>query len=203
MRPAALLAAAALVQSSLADTCDWPQDGVVMGGADVVAYFSLLPGAPGVKGSSEHAADFEGYTFWFVSAANRATFLSDPNKYVPAWGGFCAWGIAREGTDSNPSPQAQPGWPWDGKHMGPPCGPTDGWKIIDGRLFCAIDRRYIESFAFLGEQGIADGDMRWSAWYGGQNRGPLNTGCFGPPRCIHKYNDCLEPGKSFPARTRH
>jgi hypothetical protein len=46
----------------------------------------------------------------FYPQTNANTFVANPEKYVPAYGGFCAWGIAREGTDGNPSPAAEPNW---------------------------------------------------------------------------------------------
>ena len=81
----------------------------VLGGYDMVAYFSLPntpPGASspsGVLGSALHSlnistVDISGgaaqprplgqYEFWFASAANKATFAADPWKYAPKYGGF-------------------------------------------------------------------------------------------------------------------
>lgn len=66
-------------------------------GFDVVAYFSLQAGAPGVQGVQAHAANLTttqpdgskaDYEFWFSSAANKAAFAADPWRYAPAWGGF-------------------------------------------------------------------------------------------------------------------
>lgn len=68
--------------------CSDCEEGVVMGGYDVVQYFSLSPGQAGVKGSQSYSTEFEGYTFWFHNEANLATFKQNSLKYVPAWGGF-------------------------------------------------------------------------------------------------------------------
>jgi len=64
------------------------EEGAVMGGYDTVQMFKSQAGSQGVKGSSSHTATYEGYTFWFSSASNLATFQDDPQKYVPAYGGF-------------------------------------------------------------------------------------------------------------------
>jgi len=64
------------------------EENVVMGGYDTVQMFKSQAGAQGVKGSSSHVAKHQGYTFWFSSADNLATFQDDPQKYVPAYGGF-------------------------------------------------------------------------------------------------------------------
>jgi hypothetical protein len=83
---------------------------------------------------------YGGYTFWFMNSSNAAVFSTNPPRYMPAWGGFCAWGISREGTDGNPSIDAEPGWPWTTQHLGPPCNPHDGWAVINDRLYCCINR---------------------------------------------------------------
>jgi YHS domain-containing protein len=65
--------------------------GVILKGFDVVAYFK--EGKP-VKGSSAMASTYRGATYLFASAANKAEFEKDPAKYVPQYGGFCAYGVA-------------------------------------------------------------------------------------------------------------
>jgi YHS domain-containing protein len=63
-------------------------EGVVMGGADVVAYFSMSRGDRGILGSSDHEVTHQGYKYYFSNAENVDVFNSNPEKYVPAWGGF-------------------------------------------------------------------------------------------------------------------
>jgi YHS domain-containing protein len=63
-------------------------EGVVMGGADVVAYFSMSEGDRGILGSSDHQVSYRGYKFHFSNADNVDVFNSNPEKYMPAWGGF-------------------------------------------------------------------------------------------------------------------
>ena len=70
----------------------------VIGGYDVVAFFSLEPGARGVLGTPEFAHNFTSpdadgsprftHEFWFSSAANRDAFAADPWKYAPKNGGY-------------------------------------------------------------------------------------------------------------------
>lgn len=81
--------------------------------------------------------------------------------------------------------------------MGPPCGPKDGWIIIEGRLFCNINSDYAQRFANLGSQGVSDGDSRWAGWFGGQNSGPMNTGCYPGDTLQH----CMNGEKRFPNRS--
>lgn len=81
--------------------------------------------------------------------------------------------------------------------MGPPCGPKDGWIIIDERLYCNINSDYAQRFSNLGSQGVRDGDSRWSGWFGDQNSGPMNTGCYPGDTLQH----CMNGEKHFPDRT--
>jgi YHS domain-containing protein len=62
----------------------------------VVAYFSLKPGADGVLGSSDFAFVYQGYSYYFATAANLKLFAASPASYVPQWGGFCSYGVSSE-----------------------------------------------------------------------------------------------------------
>jgi len=84
---------------------------VMLAGADVVAYFTL---GRHVQGRSEHSSRHEGVTFRFDSAAHKALFDTDPPRYLPQFGGYCANGIVY-------------GIPWGGD--------ADTWRILDGRLY--------------------------------------------------------------------
>lgn len=65
--------------------------GVAIGGYDVVAYF--LDHAA-VRGSADHAATHQGATFHFVSEEHRAAFAASPSRYLPQYGGYCAYAAA-------------------------------------------------------------------------------------------------------------
>jgi YHS domain-containing protein len=64
--------------------------GVILKGCDAVAYFK--EGKP-VKGNPTIESAYQGATYLFASAANKADFDKDPAKYVPRYGGFCAYGV--------------------------------------------------------------------------------------------------------------
>lgn len=66
--------------------------GIAVEGYDVVAYF--VAGEP-QQGSSDHATEWGGATWYFASAENLALFRSDPERYAPRFGGYCAWAVAR------------------------------------------------------------------------------------------------------------
>ena len=86
-------------------------DGLAIHGYDVVAYFTK--GAP-TKGSEEYERTHEGATFRFASQEHLEQFAEEPAKFVPAYGGYCALGVA--------------GNYKDGMH-------PEAFEIVDGRLF--------------------------------------------------------------------
>lgn len=65
--------------------------GVALGGYDPVAYFDS--GKP-THGVDTISASYQGARYLFVSEAHRKTFLADPGKYLPEFGGFCAVGTS-------------------------------------------------------------------------------------------------------------
>lgn len=67
-------------------------------GYDVVAYFT--ENAP-VKGVKEHTVEHQGATWWFSTAENKEKFVADPAKYMPEYGGYCAYAVARKSTASS------------------------------------------------------------------------------------------------------
>jgi YHS domain-containing protein len=85
--------------------------GLALRGYDPVAYFT--DGKP-VIGDYTITAQHDGATYRFASEDHKALFLKDPAKYLPEYGGFCAFGTAK-------------GVKVDGD-------PTV-WKIVDNKLY--------------------------------------------------------------------
>ncbi len=74
--------------------------GLALRGFDPVAYFDT--GKP-TKGVDAISTTFNGARYLFATEAHRRTFLSDPTKYVPQFGGFCAVGTSfGEKVDADP-----------------------------------------------------------------------------------------------------
>ncbi len=70
-------------------------DGLALGGFDPVSYFPEGGGRP-LAGSTEFTARHGGALYRFASEENRAAFLESPARFEPAYGGWCAYGIAIE-----------------------------------------------------------------------------------------------------------
>ncbi len=64
-------------------------------GYDPVAYFSEGVAMPG---SSQFIAEHEGVIWRFRSAQNKRLFLNQPDKYMPQYGGFCAYARSEDYT---------------------------------------------------------------------------------------------------------
>lgn len=65
--------------------------GVGLAGFDPVSFFqreSPLNGSPMIR--AEHA----GATYLFATEESKATFLANPDRYAPQYGGFCAYGVS-------------------------------------------------------------------------------------------------------------
>lgn len=72
-------------------------DGLAIEGHDPVAYFTQNAA---VKGSSDISAMHEGAKYYFSSKENLQKFQSEPAKYLPAYGGYCAFAVSRGATAS-------------------------------------------------------------------------------------------------------
>ncbi len=63
---------------------------------DPVSYFPEGGSSPKV-GKSELSVMHEGVEYFFSNAANKSQFLSNPKKYEPTYGGWCARAMAAGG----------------------------------------------------------------------------------------------------------
>ncbi len=66
--------------------------GLAIEGYDPVSYFDLRP----VRGSAEITASHDGIRYRFASHDNRTLFLADPERYLPRYGGWCAFGMGMD-----------------------------------------------------------------------------------------------------------
>ena len=69
------------------------KSGIILDGYDVVTYFKK--NSP-QKGDAKFKTEFEGSTYLFASDENKQEFLKTPQKYVPAYGGWCAYAVAEK-----------------------------------------------------------------------------------------------------------
>ncbi len=111
-------------------------------GVDVVAYFSLLPGASAVKGKRKFSYVWKGTEWRFSNAENREKFIANPEDYAPQFGGYCAFATAHNFTTSI--------WP-------------DSWLIIDDKLYLNHNRTSAKKFRKSPEYYIEKASKNWPA----------------------------------------
>jgi YHS domain-containing protein len=120
-----------------ADPPVYQEDGVALGGTDPVAY--VTEERP-VQGEPAYSASYDGALWYFATAANRDLFLSDPSRYAPQYGGWCAYAAAK-GAKAPTDP--------------------DAWSVVDGKLYLnySLD---VRSRWLTGAGGyIAAADAAW------------------------------------------
>ena len=66
------------------------KNGLALEGYDVVSYFLNQP----LKGSSIFSYHFQELEWRFANQQNLDLFVNNPEKYVPQYGGYCAFGAA-------------------------------------------------------------------------------------------------------------
>lgn len=93
------------------------KNGLWVDGYDPVSYLTVNKA---VKGKSEISSTYKGATFYFSSATNRDLFKKDPEKYLPQYGGYCAYGIG----DHNEKVPVNP----------------ETFTVMDGKVFLFYNR---------------------------------------------------------------
>ncbi|NJL12307.1 MAG: YHS domain-containing protein [Microscillaceae bacterium] len=80
-------------------------------GYDPVAYFKA---GKALKGQAAYKTTWKGATWYFANAENLAAFKTQPEKYAPQYGGYCAYAVS-QGYTAKIDPEA--------------------WKIVKGKLY--------------------------------------------------------------------
>lgn len=77
------------------------KDGIAMQGYDPVTYFN---GSKPLKGTKSNTVKYNHVIYQFDSKENQATFLLNPERYLPEYGGWCAYamGAKAEKVDIDP-----------------------------------------------------------------------------------------------------
>ena len=111
--------------------------GVAFRANDVVA---LVTGLGIVPGQALHTHVHDGVAYYFASEESKNTFAAAPEKYMPQYGGYCAFGVAK-GKKLDGSPRFA--------------------DIVDGKLFvflnAAVYRAYEQDKAGV----IAQAEKNW------------------------------------------
>jgi hypothetical protein len=110
---------------------------VAIRGYDAVAYFT---DGKAIKGSIEFEYVFDNARWQFSSAAHRDMFATDPDHYMPQYGGFCAGAMVFGDL-----------WPAD----------PEAWTIVDGKLYMVASKRLLSQWKANFEANIRQADAHW------------------------------------------
>jgi len=90
------------ISSTYAQQIDYNiKKGFVANGYDVVAYFNN----EAIEGSKNFTVEFNGVKFKFFTQNNLDIFKISPHKYIPQYGGYCAYAIAEKGEKVSINPE--------------------------------------------------------------------------------------------------
>lgn len=112
--------------------------GVAIDGYDPVAYFTENRA---MKGSEEFSYEWLGTPWYFVSSKHRELFKSDPIRYAPQYGGYCAGEVVGGSVTIDIDPEA--------------------FKIIDGKLYLIYDKTNADDFEVNSAEYIPKADANW------------------------------------------
>lgn len=106
-------------------------------GYDLVGYFADNKAE---KGTGDHFVVRDGVIYLFESDAHKKLFEANPEKYLPQYGGWCAFGTAV------------------GKKI--PSDPL-AWKIVDGKLYLNLNEKVQTIWAKDLSAYIKKADVNW------------------------------------------
>ncbi len=96
--------------------------GAAVKGYDPVAYFT---DNKAVEGSSDFKSELKGGTYYFASKEHKDLFDADPAKYLPQFGGYCAYGVSiNKAVNIDPT----------------------AFQVIDGKLYLQYSKDILNKF---------------------------------------------------------
>lgn len=135
LRSAVLTAALSLPLLAHADAIT--QSTIGAGGYDLTTYFSSEKPA---RGNGHHVAIVDGVSYLFSSEDNKRAFEANPQKYLPAYGGYCAYGASV------------------GKKF---IADPDVYDVVDGKLYFNLDSKIRGLWSADVKGHIGKADANW------------------------------------------
>lgn len=111
---------------------------VALDGYDIVAYHTSGRAA---KGEKAIRTEEEGTFYHFISHRNMNLFKENPKAYLPAYGGYCAYGVAEDGDRNRVD--------------------INAWDIIAGRLYLFANQTKKTEFGYRSRDLIQSADVNW------------------------------------------
>jgi YHS domain-containing protein len=111
--------------------------GLAIEGYDPVAYFT--DNKP-VKGNPKIQSEYEGAKYCFASTEHKAAFDATPDKYAPAYGGYCGYAASIDRLS--------------------PVSP-DWFQIVDGKLILQHNKKAFDLFNKELKENVVKADQNW------------------------------------------
>jgi len=112
------------------------RDNIALGGYDAMSFHDGVP----LEGDPQYYFSYMGAVFYFASQDSRNRFISEPERYAPAYGGYCAWAVSK------------------GK-LAP--GDPEQWSVKDGRLYINFNKRIKKRWDRRANKFIDSADKKW------------------------------------------
>lgn len=106
-------------------------------GYDPVAYFTEKQAR---HGSGNHTYRYQDVAYIFASRDNLNVFKENPEKYIPQYGGFCAFAVAQ------------------GKRV---VADPNAWKIVDDKLYLNLNKKVQKIWEKKTREYIESADANW------------------------------------------
>ncbi|MDN2482814.1 YHS domain-containing (seleno)protein [Vibrio agarivorans] len=111
--------------------------GKAIKGYDPVAYFTQ--GKP-VKGDADFVYEWNDAKWYFASKQHLEAFMSNPEKYAPQYGGYCAWAVSNGYTAKID---------------------LNAWRIVDDKLYLNYNKSVQEKWQQDIAGNVAKADKNW------------------------------------------
>ena len=92
------------------------------------------------RGSGYFASTYRGQTYLFASEARKRAFDADPERFVPAYNGWCAYGVS-VGKKFHADPTV--------------------FAVVNGRTYLNLDADIQKKWSEARAKSIRDADERW------------------------------------------
>ena len=112
-------------------------ENAALSGHDPVAYFT---GNEPKQGAVEFRSEYKGKQYYFASVQHKELFDREPERYLPQYDGYCAFGVAM-------------GQLFD-------VDPKTG-QVIDGKLYVNLNRKILADFNKNVKSYIEQADKKW------------------------------------------
>ncbi len=115
------------------------ENGIAIEAFDAVAYHSSGAAQKGVR---NFQVTWAGSIWYFSNLENRQTFSSDPEKYVPQFGGYDPFGMAMNGVSQPATPEL--------------------WEINDGKLYLFYSGKTRKLWQENFQENLINANIQWT-----------------------------------------